>query len=519
MPFYRTGVSKDTFLNGDFTTSNLVATFNVAPVITVPGAQSATEDTNKVFSSGGSNLVSIADDSLSITVTIAVTNGTLSLSGTTGLSFSVGDGTADATMTFSGSVANVNTALDGLTYIPTGNYNGASSLTIDVSDGTLTDSDSVAITVNAANDTPINTVPGAQTTDNDTPKVIAGISTSDVDGGTPNITVAVTNGTVTLSGTSGLTFSVGDGTADATMTFSGTIANINTALNNLTYTPTSGYVGAAVLTLTNNDGTASDVDTIDITVNRNLGAAVYGTIALNLDARLGVTESGGAVSMWTDQSSNAHTFSEATAAEKPTYQATGFNSLPTLSFSTGDQLICDQASSNFRYLHDMTTDYTIFIVCQQTSDATNLQRLMATGVTSNTGIDIGVGEVGADDQLVRFQWNKSAANLASALSAANVYTRATPMIVTCRLDDSGGAGADDIWADINNVQVASGDRGTTAPTTTDPQHTLTIGTSSDGATAAVHLTGLISQIIVYTGTMTSTVRTNIYNNLRNYWGF
>ena len=101
-------------------------------------------------------------------VTLTATNGTLTLAPLTGLTFTTGDGTADATMTFTGTVADINAALDGLTFAPTANFNGAATLQITTNDqgntgagGALTDTDTVAITVNAVNDAPVNTVPGA----------------------------------------------------------------------------------------------------------------------------------------------------------------------------------------------------------------------------------------------------------------------------------------------------------------------------------------------------------------------
>ena len=65
-------------------------------------------------------------------------------------------------MTFTGTIADINTALNGLGFAPTNNYNGAASLQIVTSDqgnngagGTLSDNDTVAITVNAVNDAPV----------------------------------------------------------------------------------------------------------------------------------------------------------------------------------------------------------------------------------------------------------------------------------------------------------------------------------------------------------------------------
>ncbi len=127
-----------------------------------------------MFSTGNSNLISVSDVDVAgsdLKVTLNVDNGTLTLAQTTGLAFTAGDGTADGTMTFTGTAANINTALDGLSFAPTGDFNGSSTLTVTTDDqgntgtgGALTDTDTVAITVDAVNDAPINSVPAGQTT-------------------------------------------------------------------------------------------------------------------------------------------------------------------------------------------------------------------------------------------------------------------------------------------------------------------------------------------------------------------
>src|SRR5258708_27424443 len=90
------------------------------------------------------------------------------------------------------------------------------------------------------------------------------------------IQIAVTNGTFTLSQTTGLTFQTGTGSGDATMTFTGTLANINAALNGATFTPTAGYFGAATVQFTSADegqpsppaGPDSSTGTVGITVSQ-----------------------------------------------------------------------------------------------------------------------------------------------------------------------------------------------------------------------------------------------------------
>src|SRR5205085_7819006 len=151
----------------------------------------------------------------------------------------------------------INAALNGLAFAPSSNFNGAASLQITSDDlghsgsgGALTDSDTVAITVNAVNDAPVHSVPGPQSTNEDTSLVFSSgngnaITVTDLDAGTSpvQVTLAATNGTITLSQTTGLSFTAGDGAADGSMTFSGTLANINAALNGLAFAPVTNFNG------------------------------------------------------------------------------------------------------------------------------------------------------------------------------------------------------------------------------------------------------------------------------------
>ncbi|MCB6185437.1 hypothetical protein LIN78_17990, partial [Leeia sp. TBRC 13508] len=113
-----------------------------------------------------------------MTVTLAVTNGTLTVSGGSATI----SGTGTGTVTLTGTVAQINATLaSNVTYVPTKDFNGTATLTMTTSDngntgsgGTLTDVDTVAITVNPVNDAPVNTVPATQITNEDTNKAITG---------------------------------------------------------------------------------------------------------------------------------------------------------------------------------------------------------------------------------------------------------------------------------------------------------------------------------------------------------
>ncbi len=242
-----------------------VTDVNDAPVNTVPGAQVVAEGT-AVNITGLS--VTDVDGNLS-TVQLAVTQGTVTvtLSGAATIS-SGANGTS--TLTLSGSQADINATLASLSYQGTANYTGADTLTMTSTDGnSATDVDVVGFTVTSVNDAPVNTVPGAQTTNEDTALIFNTangnlISISDDPGETLEVILSVTNGTLTLSQTTGLTITSGaNGTA--TMTVTGTVEDMNSTLDGLQYDPTADYNGSDTLILTTNDATL---------------------LALNLDANL-----------------------------------------------------------------------------------------------------------------------------------------------------------------------------------------------------------------------------------------
>src|SRR5258705_5133718 len=117
------------------------------------------EDGTLTFSAANGNAISIADvdaGSSSVQVTLAATNGVLTLAGISGLTVS-GNGTDTVTVT--DTLAIISTAINTLVFAPTGNFNGSANLTVTTSDHGNTGSagaphgaDSAAITANAVNE-------------------------------------------------------------------------------------------------------------------------------------------------------------------------------------------------------------------------------------------------------------------------------------------------------------------------------------------------------------------------------
>ncbi|MCP3870586.1 MAG: DUF4347 domain-containing protein, partial [Gammaproteobacteria bacterium] len=105
------------------------------PVNSLPVTQNTDEDQSITFNAANGNLISIGGDvSGDLQVSLSVDHGLLTLSGNSGLSFTSGDGTADAAMIFSGSQADINSALLGLVYLPDLGYSGADSLQLSTID-------------------------------------------------------------------------------------------------------------------------------------------------------------------------------------------------------------------------------------------------------------------------------------------------------------------------------------------------------------------------------------------------
>ncbi|MBW2496443.1 MAG: DUF4347 domain-containing protein, partial [Deltaproteobacteria bacterium] len=257
----------DTAFSDALETATLdVLPVNDAPVHTLPGSQTTEEDTDLVFSVVDGNPIRVMDtDSVELEVSLSASGGTLSLAGTNGLVFENGDGTADQAVTLRGTEEAINAALDGLTFRPTADFNGTASLQIETSDLGGTGSgpagiadDTIPIEVTPVNDAPTQIVPGVQQADASSSVVFSAatgnsITISDIDSNTLQVTLRAANGTVTLGSISGLSFGAGDGRADEVVTFSGSQAAVNGALEGLRFQAGAGFAGTAAVEITTDD--------------------------------------------------------------------------------------------------------------------------------------------------------------------------------------------------------------------------------------------------------------------------
>ena len=206
-----------TITDGALATDTATVTITVTPVNDAPTAQdfagTVAEDSTNIAVDLTTLTDDVDGDALTYTITTPLANGTLTPTGTPGI----------------------------YTYTPNANFTGTDSFTYTVSDGTLSDTGTVSVTV-----TPVNDAPTAQdfagTVAEDSTNIPVDLTTltDDVDGDalTYTITTPLANGTLTPTGTPG----------------------------HYTYTPNANFTGPDSFTYTVSDGTLTDTGTVSVTV-------------------------------------------------------------------------------------------------------------------------------------------------------------------------------------------------------------------------------------------------------------
>ncbi|HYE85349.1 MAG TPA: DUF4347 domain-containing protein, partial [Vicinamibacterales bacterium] len=267
---------------------------DAAPVNALPANTNAPNNSAYLFTASVSDV-----DSPTLTVTLSATNGTLSLSTIAGLAFSAGDGTADGSMTFSGSAANVNAAMAGMSFLATPGYTGPATVTMLSKDGAVSvngvavsDTDSFNINVTA----PVPALGAAGNTlayaENDpaTPVnpfiAVSYPNETELDGATIQINGNYQNGQDLLEFTNqnGITGSWNAATGTLTLSGTATLAQYQDALRSISYRNTSDapVTSSRTVSFIVNDGaTSSSTVTSTITVAQVDDAPTLGVVRSN----------------------------------------------------------------------------------------------------------------------------------------------------------------------------------------------------------------------------------------------
>jgi VCBS repeat-containing protein len=250
-------------------------------------AQTTAEDTALVFGAAHGNAIIIGDgDGDTQTVTLRVGHGTLTLGDDTHVTISQG-GEGQASLSISGTLAEVNEALDGLTYTPDANFNGsgadADKLTVTSDDRFEATSLSATITVTPVADAPTMSGPAgfSASWQHALDLTGQGLAVGDVDGSGDAETVTLTVGEGALAasaGNSGATVSGGG----ASLTISGTVAEIDALL---------GGAGTGTLTYLDDSATPAASTTLAVHVAGGDGFDGDGSFAIAIGVPTATAES------------------------------------------------------------------------------------------------------------------------------------------------------------------------------------------------------------------------------------
>ncbi|HEX8964521.1 MAG TPA: cadherin-like domain-containing protein [Rhodocyclaceae bacterium] len=266
--------------SGTSATQNVTVGLVRAPIIDLNGA-AAGSGYGTTFTEGG-GAVAIADAAASISddgtidlMTVTVTNlkdGVAeSLSSTLGSGVQTVGGqsvtigaynSATGSLTITGThitAANMATVLQSIRYNNTSDAPDTTARSIAVSatdnDGNAGNASTTTLAVAATNDAPTVTVPGSINVTEDVASAITGISFADVDagGGTVTATLGVDSGTLAAASGGGVT--VG-GSGTASLTLSGTVANINAFISgsHVSFTTAADATASVTLTASIDDG-------------------------------------------------------------------------------------------------------------------------------------------------------------------------------------------------------------------------------------------------------------------------
>ncbi len=247
------------------------------------------EDQPVTFSRSNNNSLAVSnvDPRNRLQVSLNVTNGVLSLKNKDSVAF-VGNGTSSLTMI--SSITNINAALDGLQFTPNSNFFGTANLEMVTNVLGATeetnrevDRDSLSIRISSNNDEPENLLPGNLITERNKSLVfstdkgnVISITDADAQPGRMFVNLKATNGTISLSeNTTGLNI-IGDDTESVIIT--GSLADVNAALNGMSFNPTAKYIGNANIQISTYDngntglgGEKSDIDNLPIYVSPIMG--------------------------------------------------------------------------------------------------------------------------------------------------------------------------------------------------------------------------------------------------------
>lgn len=458
--------------------------FAAAPSATnLSAVETYTEDTTL-------NLIDIVAsdaDGGTLLVTLTLSNSTAgSLStataGSTTSTFSGGVWTAN------GPIADVNTLLAGVSFVPALNFNSSFFINTRVDDGSASANGSKDFTGIAVNDAPSATnLSSAETYTEDTPLNLTDIVVSDVDSSsvTATLTLSSPSAGALSTGTSGSvtsTYNAGAGVWTAT----GVIADVNTLLASVTFTPAANFSSSFTIATSISDGVAAALTGSKAITGTAVNDApvldasrtpVLGTIAENASVPTG------AVGM------------QIVSLVDFAIPAGGLDNVTDIDSSPSTGIAITATNSNLTCYYSINSGAT-WTLLGSVSNAS--ARLLSAGVTNRVYCRAGVGTFGAFSNAITFRaWDQTSGTNGSVAdtstnggtSAFSLATDTAGLTITSAGNHAPVAGDDEYTVDQNSPGVALAVRGNDTDPDNDAFTITNVGTPDQGGSAQNMLSG------------------------------
>ena len=224
-----------------------------------------------------------------------------------------------------------------------------------------------------------------------------------------------------------------------------------------------------------------------------------------------ITQSGGAVSQWTDKSGSAYAFTQATAAYKPTTAAATQNGKNVLTLGTNDNLASTAASSVWKFLH--TSSYSIFFALKYNVTTYGGHPITTADATAYVGIDT-FQENSGKFQCVVLRGTPGTYVIANVTASSSLTTNFTYVTMINDCTNATAANRSDIRikqgsAVKNNVQTGSVDTG-------NPQRTMQLFDYVAGGNEGFD--GQFGEILIYESILSAGDILLNQQYLANKWG-
>jgi len=224
-----------------------------------------------------------------------------------------------------------------------------------------------------------------------------------------------------------------------------------------------------------------------------------------------ITESGNAVSAWTDKSVNAYVFQQTTATSKPTTNTRTINSLNVIDFDgTNDELVGTAATSTWNFFHNATGG-TIFFACIADSVPDGASTLATTGGAS-------ANDPGFYNYITTAPKHSTFIGSSSGFVVRNTTTTnlsfGTAVVLALKTDPSNGTEVDRAkMFRNNNTNIASYIGGTASFTTDNALQSLRFGGPGFN-----YFDGAFGEILVYDSQLSSANIDANMTYLKTKWG-